>query len=107
MKKIVILLTCFLTIQMQALENDGQTCVTNEKSHDITIEIKINCPMSEELRDFVKSIPSGGNYSTNFDEWKSSFINNMTQLIHLVESEKILNSSWSVKTDLLPQEVEE
>ena len=70
-----------------------------EKSHEITIEIKINCPMSEELNQFVKSIPENGDYSVGFCEWKSSFITNMTQLIHLVESEKIHNSSWSVKTD--------
>ncbi len=71
----------------------------DEKSHEIAIDIKINCPMSTELKDFVKSIPITGNYSSSFEEWKSSFVNNMTQLIRLVESEKVFNSSWSVKTD--------
>ncbi len=62
--------------------------------------------MGTELKDFVKSIPPAGNYSSSFDEWKSSFIHNMTQLIRLVESEKVFNSFWSVKTDdRLSQEV--
>lgn len=55
--------------------------------------------MSEELKEFVRSIPDSGSYSTSFNEWKPSFINNMTQLIHLVDNEKIFNPSWSVKTD--------
>lgn len=78
----------------------------DEKSHEIAIDIKINCPMSTELKDFVKSIPPAGNYSSSFEEWKSSFINNMIQLIRLVESEKVFSSFWSVKTDdRLSQEV--
>lgn len=80
----------------------------DEKSHEIAIDIKINCPMSPELKNFVKSIPTAGNYSSTFGEWKSSFINNMTQLIRLLESEKVFNSFWSVKTDdRLSQEVKE
>ncbi len=80
----------------------------DEKSHEIAIDIKINCPMSTELKEFVKSIPPAGNYSSSFEEWKSSFINNMTHLIRLVESEKISNSFWSVKTDdRLSQEVKD
>lgn len=80
----------------------------DEKSHEIAIDIKINCPMSAELKDFVKSIPPAGDYSSSFEEWKSSFVNNMTQLIRLVESKKVFNSFWSVKTDdRLSQEVKE
>lgn len=76
-----------------------------ENSHDISVNIKINCPASDEFYEFVKSIPSGGNYSSSFNEWKSSFVNNMNQLVHLVESEKIFNSLWSVNTDAhFPQE---
>lgn len=77
-----------------------------EKTHDIAIEININCPMSEELANFVKSIPEEGTRSTTYEEWKSSFVNNMTQLIRLIESGKVYNSSWGVKTDEhLPQMV--
>lgn len=62
--------------------------------------------MSTELNNFVKSIPPAGNYSSSFKEWKTSFINNMTQLIRLVDSEKVSDSFWSVKTDdRLSQEV--
>lgn len=70
-----------------------------ENSHDISVNIKINCPTSDEFQEFVKSISPEGRYSSNFNEWKSSFVNNMNQLIHLVESEKIFNSWWSVNTD--------
>lgn len=81
---------------------------TDEKSHKIAIDIKINCPMSSELKDFVKSIPPAGYHSSCFEEWKSSFMNSMTQLIGLVESKKVFNSFWSVKTDdRLSQEVKD
>lgn len=79
--------------------------VSDEKrrdgTHDIAVNVKINCPDSAELNDFVKSVPKAGNYNTeNYEEWKTSFINNMNCLIHLVDSEKVYNSFWSVKTDL-------
>ncbi len=76
-----------------------------EHSHDISVNIKINCPTSDEFQEFVKSIPPAGSYSSSFNEWKSSFVNNMNQLVHLVESEKVFDSWWSVNADAyLPQE---
>lgn len=98
MKKMLVVLMCFLSLQIKALDYKDQ-CEKDENSHEIAIEIKINCPMSIEFMNYVNSIPPAGNCSTNFEEWKSSFIQNMTQLMHLVESEKIFNSIWSVKTD--------
>jgi len=77
----------------------------DENSHEIKMELRINCPMSPELRDFIKSIPPIRNYSSTFAEWKSSFINNMNQLIHLVESEKIYKSFWSVVTTVKTEDV--
>jgi hypothetical protein len=71
----------------------------DEGTHEVDLKVKISCPPSDEFQQFLKSIPRAGNYSTSFPEWKSSFINNMRQLIHLVESEKISNPWWSVKTD--------
>lgn len=71
----------------------------DENVHDITVNIKLNAPMSPELKDFVNSIPPAGEYSSPFEEWKTSFIGNMTQLIRLVESEKVFDYFWSVKTD--------
>lgn len=71
----------------------------DDLSHEIAVDVKIHCPPSPELNDFVKSIPPKGNYSSTFEEWKNSFVENMTQLIRLVESEKIYNSYWTVKTD--------
>ncbi len=81
---------------------DGQSIINqkmDDKPHDIAVDIKINCPMSIELENFVNSIPPAGDYSSSFEDWKSSFVSSMTQLIRLVESEKVSNSSWSVKTD--------
>lgn len=93
---------------IQLKNSSSEYTKADEKSHEIAINIKINCPMSTELKDFVKSIPPAGNYSSSFEEWKSSFINNMTKLIRLVESEKISNSFWSVQTDdHLSQEVKD
>lgn len=95
-------------IIIQLKNNTPINAKADEKSHEISVDIRINCPMSTELQDFVKSIPSAGNYSSSFEEWKSSFINNMTQLIRLIESEKVYHSSWSVKTDdLLSEEVKD
>lgn len=99
MKKILAVLICFLSFEMQHLQADGD-------SHEISIDIKINCPMSDEVMDFVMSIPPSGDYASSYDEWKSSFIHNMTQLIRLVESEKVYNSSWSVKIDDRLQEAQ-
>lgn len=95
-----------IIVQLKKREASPVSERGEENSHDIAVEIKIKCPMSPELKDFVKSIPPSGDYSTNFEEWKSSFVNNMNQLIRLVESEKILNSFWSINTDeYLLQEV--
>lgn len=74
----------------------------DEKMHQIRMEIKIDCPMSEELQAFVKSIPreEPGQVDSDFTVWKNSFVNNMNKLIDLVESEKVCNSTWSVDTDV-------
>lgn len=92
MNKIMFALMCFSSFAIDGLECD-------EKSHEITIDIKINCPMSSELMEFVKSIPPSGEYFSTYEEWKSSFINNMTQLFQLIESEKVHSTYWSVKAD--------
>jgi hypothetical protein len=90
MNKLLFALPCLFAFQMQA---------SGEELQKIKIEIAIECPRSEEFDAFVKSIPQFGNYSVSLDEWKSSFTQNMTQLLHLVENEKISNSNWSVHLD--------
>lgn len=70
-----------------------------ETAHEILIEIRLKCPMSEELKAFARSIPSPENQSVSLDEWKASFTNNMTSLAELIESKKLYDASWSVKTD--------
>ncbi len=67
--------------------------------YEIAVDIRIDCPMSEELQAFRDSVPMGGTCVANFEEWKLSFIENMTKLIQLVKSEKVANSSWSVHVD--------
>ena len=77
-----------------------------EQFHEITVEIKIKCPLSEELKEFADSVPTE-NGSTSLDEWRYSFSNTMTRLINLVESQKIASSSLSIKIDdPLLQEIE-
>jgi hypothetical protein len=66
--------------------------------HDIAVEIKIRCPMSDEFAKFAQSIPDPQREHVTFEEWKSSFINSMSELIRLVESGKVNNSWWSAKT---------
>lgn len=94
-------------IIIQLKNNPPIVANKKENSNDISVNIKINCPTSDEFQEFVKSIPPAGKYSSSFNEWKSSFVHNMNQLVHLVESEKIFNSWWSVNTNAhLPQETE-
>ncbi len=76
-----------------------------EKTHDITLQIHINCPESEEFMDFVKTVPEPGHHAKDFEEWKESFIANMTRIIALVESEQVNNCSWGVNTEVhVPQD---
>ena len=70
-----------------------------EKPHEIVIEIKIQCPTSEEYNQFVASIPKNSGDTSTYDEFKYSFTNNMTQLNRLVESGQIHDAWWTVKTD--------
>ncbi len=90
-KTFFLLLLSFATLSfMHADENTA---------HEVLIEIKIKCPMSEELKAFVKSIPDPESQSVGLEEWKASFISNMTRLMDLVESKKMFDAHWSVKTD--------
>lgn len=91
-----LVMTSFLFLATAAAEE--------EKTHDITVQIQINCPESAEFTQFVQSIPEAGHHSTTFEEWKSSFITNMTRLIALVESEQVNNSSWGVNAQEHKQE---
>lgn len=93
-----VILASLFALHVQASQDEKKI-----PSHDIAIEIKINCPKSEELTKFIESIPPYGERSANFDEWKSSFIHNMTQLIKLIESEKVYSSYWSAKVDDQPR----
>lgn len=71
----------------------------SESANEISINIKIHCQTSDEWQDFVNSIPSEGSDASNFGEWKSSFLNNMSQLIRLVESDNLFDASLSVQTN--------
>lgn len=70
-----------------------------EKTHDITVQIKLNCPNSPELAAFVTSIPDPGQHMVTFEEWKTSFLNSMNHLVDLIESEQVNNCHWSAGTE--------
>ena len=76
-------------------------CAEEKKphEHEVAIKIKIHCPMSEELIKLVQSLPYPEDRSVDFEDWKTSFVHSMSELIHLVESGKISSSSWAAKTD--------
>lgn len=86
MKKILIFLS-FLAADLGAQDD----------FLEFTMEIKIQCPPSEEFRAFWESIPSGENESVSFEEFQFSFVQTLNQLVCLVESGKIYQSSWWVK----------
>ena len=69
-----------------------------EKTHDITVQIKINCPSSEAFAEFAKALPEAGQHTESFEEWQQSFIANMSRLIALVESGQVNDSGWSAET---------
>lgn len=111
MKACFAMILCLLPLGVYALETpttkpaEKTQNKPTEKTQDITIEIKLNCPMSPELESFVKSMPKAGNYSASYEEWQSSFSKNMHELLKLIESKKVYSSYWTVKTtDALPPE---
>ncbi len=58
------------------------------------VEIKLECPPSKELDDYMKSIPEME--SGSFEEWKKAFVKSMNAMIRLVESGKVTSGEWSV-----------
>lgn len=102
MKKKLSVFICFLAFGIQGLECAQQA--KTEKPREIAIDIKINCPMSPELKNFVKSIPN--KQSPNFEDWKTSFVHNMNQLIRLVESGKVNEGTWSVNSNVSLEEAQ-
>lgn len=68
----------------------------DKQPNQILMNIQIRCPASAEFQTFKDSIPQSDGGTSNFEEWKESFVYNMKSLIQLVESEKIGNCSWTV-----------
>lgn len=95
----------FLTIQLK--KSLGIDQLSKDGFYEVLFGAKLKCLMSVELKEFAKSIPLSGNYSSaTFEEWKNSFVNTMTQLIYLVESENIFDSFWFAQADeILMQEI--
>ncbi len=73
---------------------------SDQKSRDISLDIRINCPMSDEYMEFFNTIPEAGNHSVEYEVWKEQFITSMTKLIELIESGKVNTSGWTVNTDV-------
>ncbi len=66
-----------------------------EATQEISININISCPMSEEYSALLQTIPQG-EPTVSFEEWRDSFVENMTKLIALVESGKVGDCGWQV-----------
>lgn len=67
-----------------------------QDAQSIAVDIRINCALCPEYTEFVNSIPSGNDSSAEWADWKTSFIDNMTKLIKLVESDQVYESMWFV-----------
>ncbi len=90
MKTILLGLACFLALNAQALEPQ-----LGKEPYYVNVEVQLACPMSEELTDFIKSVPERNEGSITLAEWQADFVKSMNQLIHLVESGKMENSRWT------------
>ncbi len=78
------------------------TCMADDapqNSQDIALDIRINCPMSDEYEEFLNAIPTPGSHTVDYEEWKASFIDSMTKLINLLESDQVNTSFWSVTAE--------
>jgi hypothetical protein len=95
------------TLIMTSLLFVAHARAADEKTHDITVQIQINCPESDEFTAFEQSIPEPGQRSNTFEEWKTSFVANMNRLISLVESGQVNGSSWGVNAQEHVQTQEE
>jgi hypothetical protein len=87
--RLLILSALLACTQLQAEE---------EKSHDILVQIQLTCPECPELANFTKSIPEAGHNPASYEEWKESFVTNMTRLIELVQSDNVYNASWGASS---------
>ncbi len=66
-----------------------------EKTYDIDVEIKMQCPAMDELHEFTALLPDPQASEVDYATWKANFITSMTKLIQLVETDKVKSSSWS------------
>ncbi|MCE5293116.1 MAG: hypothetical protein LLF94_00695 [Chlamydiales bacterium] len=94
----------FLALALSTLFVTSAIHADDVQTHDIALQIQINCPESQEFSDFLQSIPAPGHHSASFEEWKTSFVANMNALIALVESGQVNHSTWGVNTQPHQQE---
>ena len=64
------------------------------KIHTLELEIAFDCPRSDALQDFIQSIPDPEALSE--DDWKPSFLNNLSKLASIVETDQIAGGFWSI-----------
>lgn len=89
LSKLFVLFALILTASLCGVE-----------TYRIKMTVEMECPASEELQAFINAQPVGSEESlTDYQQWKFSFLQSISRLEQLVESEKIYNSSWSVTTD--------
>jgi hypothetical protein len=62
---------------------------------EVNIEVKLLCPLSDELQNLLDALPKTYNGNENYEEWKQNFVAAMRKTIELVESGKVSGYSWS------------
>lgn len=63
---------------------------------DVVLNIRLNCPPSEELEAFLAAVPQ--QETANLEEWRTGFVHSMGKLLQLVESKNVNKASWKVHT---------
>lgn len=86
-----LLLTCLF-----ALLSATVAAYEDVQKFDVKVGIELQCPMSQELQNFMDTIPTGEDYDENdWDSWSHDFVLSMRKLIELVESGKVGNAVYS------------
>jgi hypothetical protein len=76
------------------------------KTHQIKLVVEIEAEMTQELQDFINSIPTKTDLNISYEEWSKNCINTLNHLEKLIENGKVYNSFFTVsdKVDGVEQE---
>ncbi len=65
--------------------------------HTVELSVELDCPESDELTEFKNSLSLKKETLPSFAEWKSSFMHTLTQVIALLESEKLSSARFLIE----------